>query len=158
MGQPTVMARLVNRLVNTKRLLLGAGLKLTPLLLLRARKKVMASPSPPVFRSPFLLILLLLLLLLGLCALSLDTLAGARARALARALALALALQRRQRRGVPPQPLRQVVRLGRELQVPRPLLHPRLVPAGDAPGADGAAPAGRVHVQFPRAQEEEGVK
>lgn len=67
------------------------------------------------------------------------------------------ALQRRQRRGVPPQPVRQVVRLGRELQVPRALLHPRLVPAGDASGADGAAPAGRLHVQFPGAQEEEGT-
>lgn len=65
-------------------------------------------------------------------------------------------VQRRQRRGVPPQPLREVVRLGRELQVSRALLHPRLVPAGDAPGADGAPATGRLHVQFPSAQEEEG--
>lgn len=77
------------------------------------------APPPPVC---FVLIYLLLLMCAG------------------------LSFQRRQRRGVPPQPLRQVVRLGRELQVVGALLHPRLVPAGDASGADRASPAGRLHV------------
>lgn len=60
-------------------------------------------------------------------------------------------------RRVSAQPVREVLLVGRQLQVAGALLHSRVVPARDAPGADGAAPSGRLHVQLPSSQEEEGV-